>query len=158
MAEFTTDIFAQFDKKWALITAGNMESFNMMTISWGGMGTLWGKPVVTVYVKPCRYTYGYMNDNEYFTVSFYPDLYKKELGVLGSKSGRDMDKMNGSGLTAVKAGESMTFKEAEVTLVCKKLFRQRLLPENMPRDVVDTMYADNDLHDMYIGEVVDIIK
>ena len=66
--------------------------------------------------------------------------------------------MKGSGLTAVKAGESVTFKEAEVTLVCRKLFRQRLLPENMPKDVEKTLYADNDLHDMYIGEVVDIIK
>ena len=48
MANFTTDIFAQFDKKWALLTAGSMENFNTMTISWGGLGTLWGKPVATV--------------------------------------------------------------------------------------------------------------
>ena len=51
MAQFTTDIFAQFDKKWALLSAGTKEKHNTMTISWGGMGTLWGKPVVTVYVK-----------------------------------------------------------------------------------------------------------
>ena len=70
MAQFTTDIFAQFDKKWALLCAGTKEKHNTMTISWGGMGTLWSKPVVTVYVKPCRYTYGFMNDNDYFTVSF----------------------------------------------------------------------------------------
>ena len=70
MAEFTTDIFAQFDKKWALLCAGTKEKHNTMTISWGGMGTLWSKPVVTVYVKPCRYTYGFMNENDYFTVSF----------------------------------------------------------------------------------------
>ena len=51
MAQFTTDIFAQFDKKWALLCAGTKEKHNTMTISWGGMGTLWGKPVVTVYVS-----------------------------------------------------------------------------------------------------------
>ncbi|MCR5651056.1 MAG: flavin reductase [Lachnospiraceae bacterium] len=156
--ELTTDIFAQFDRKWALLTAGTEDHFNTMTISWGGLGTIWNKPVATVYVRESRYTHDFMDSNDHFTVSFYPDRYKKELGVLGSRSGRDMDKMKGSGLTAVKAGESVTFKEAEVTLVCRKLFRQRLLPENMPKDVVETLYADNDLHDMYIGEVVDIIR
>ncbi len=156
--EFTMDIFKQFDKKWALLTAGTVDSFNTMTISWGGLGTIWNKPVATVYVRESRYTHDFMDGNEYFTVSFYPEQYREILGVLGSKSGRDMDKMKASGLTAITAGESMTFREAEVTLVCRKLFKQRLLPENMPKDVVDSMYADNDLHDMYIGEVVEIIR
>jgi flavin reductase (DIM6/NTAB) family NADH-FMN oxidoreductase RutF len=156
--EFTTDIFKQFDKKWALLTAGTEDSFNTMTISWGGLGTIWNKSVATVYVRKSRYTHEFMENNEYFTVSFYPEECKKVLGVLGSKSGRDIDKMKASGLTAVKAGESMSFKEAEVTLVCKKLFRQSLLTENMPKDIANTMYADNDIHDMYIGEVVEIIK
>ncbi len=42
--EFNTDIFAQFDKKWALLCAGTKDHHNAMTISWGGMGTLWNKP------------------------------------------------------------------------------------------------------------------
>ncbi len=66
--------------------------------------------------------------------------------------------MNISELSPRVAGDSMTFEEAEITLVCKKLFKQKLLPENMPEEVVSSLYADNDLHDMYIGEVVDIIK
>ena len=155
--EFKTDIFAQYDKKWALLTAGNESSFNTMTISWGGLGTIWNKPVATVYVRESRYTHEFMDNNDYFTVSFYPEEYKKILGVLGSKSGRDMDKMKESGLTPVKAGESMSFKEAEVTLVCKKLFRQQLDVKNMPKDIAESMYADNDMHDVYIGEVVEII-
>ena len=48
MMEFKTDIFTLFDKKWALVTAGGQDSFNTMTISWGGMGTIWNKPVATV--------------------------------------------------------------------------------------------------------------
>ncbi|MCR5594610.1 MAG: flavin reductase [Lachnospiraceae bacterium] len=155
--EFTTDIFKQFDKKWALLTAGNEDKFNTMTISWGGLGTIWNKPAATVYVRQSRYTHEFMDDNDLFTVSFYPEEYKDVLGVLGSRSGRDMDKMTGSGLNAVKAGGSMSFKEAEVTLVCRKLFKQCLMKENMPKDVADTLYASNDLHDMYIGEVVEII-
>ena len=56
MTEFTTDIFSLYDKTWGLLCAGTMAKHNAMTISWGGMGTLWGKPVVTVYVRPNRHT------------------------------------------------------------------------------------------------------
>ena len=155
--EFNTEIFSQFDKKWALLTAGAESSFNTMTISWGGLGTLWGKPVATVYVRTSRYTHDFMDANEYFTISFFPEEYKQILGVLGSKSGRDMDKMKDSGLSAVKAGDSVSFKEAEVTLVCRKMFKQELSVANMPADVAKAMYEGQAPHDMYIGEVVEII-
>ena len=155
--EFTTDIFKQFDKKWALLTAGTKDSFNTMTISWGGLGTLWNKPVVTAYVRTSRYTHDFMDDNEYFTVSFYPEEYKKVLGMLGSKSGRDMDKMHNSGITPKAARDSMTFAEAEMTLVCKKLFKQQLDVSNIPEDIAAAYYTGDAPHDMYIGEVVEIL-
>ncbi|MCR5430024.1 MAG: flavin reductase [Eubacterium sp.] len=152
------DIFTKFDKQWALLTAGDETNFNTMTISWGGLGTLWGKPIATTYVRESRYTREFMDNNDYFTVSFYPEEYKKVLTVMGSKSGRDIDKMNESGLTPEALGQSMTFKEAEMTLVCKKLTKQLIEPDNMPQDVKDMFYGDEDWHYMYIGEVVDIIK
>ena len=85
--QFDTDIFAQFDKKWALLTAGGKEKFNTMTISWGGLGTLWGKPVATVYVRESRYTHEFMDREDYFTVSFYPESCRRTLGVLASVLG-----------------------------------------------------------------------
>lgn len=156
--KFETDIFSVFDKKWALLTAGKKDSFNTMTVSWGGMGTIWGKPVATVYVRTSRYTHEFMDREGYFTVSFYPEEYRKVLGVLGSKSGRDMDKMNGSGLTAKALQESVTFEEAEITLVCRKMFMQRLEPSNITDPDAAKFYAGDAPHDMYIGEVVDIIS
>ena len=156
--KFTTDILSVFDKKWALLTAGDSDRFNAMTISWGGLGTLWGKPVATVYVRTSRYTHDFMDTDEFFTVSFYPEECTQILGVLGSKSGRDMDKMKESGLTPVQAGESMSFREAEVTLVCRKLFKQQLDVANMPEDVAKAMYEGQAPHDMYIGEIVDIVR
>ena len=155
---FNTEIFSQFDKKWALLTAGELDNFNTMTVSWGGLGTIWNKSVATVYVRLSRYTHEFMDNNDYFTVSFYPDDKKKTLAILGSKSGREMDKINGSGLTPVKAGESVSFKEAEITLVCRKLFRQRVELSNIPEEIVKACYGSGDPHDMYIGEVVDIIR
>ena len=156
--ELTIDVFGQFDKKWALLTSGTKDNFNAMTISWGGAGTLWGKPVVTTYVRTSRYTHEYMDSNDYFTISFYPEDKKSILGVFGSKSGRDIDKMNYEGLTAKEAGESISFEEAELTLVCKKLFKQQLDEKNMPEDVIKSYYEGDAPHDMYIGEVVEIIK
>ena len=156
--EFNVDIFNKLNDEWALLTAGNQEKFNTMTISWGGMGTLWNKPVVTAYVRESRYTHEFLDNGDYFTISFYPAEYKKALGVLGSKSGRDMDKMKDSGLTAKFLEKGVTLEEAEITLVCKKLFMQRLDMDLMSDEIRTQFYGDNDAHDMYIGEVIDIIK
>ena len=156
--EFTTDIFSAFDRKWALLTAGDTGSFNTMTISWGALGTIWGKPAATVYVRQSRYTHEFMDKSDYFTVSFYPEECRKTLGVLGSRSGRDMDKMRESGLTPVAAGPSVSFAEAECTLVCKKLFMQPLDPARLPAEIVQALYQTDAPHDMYIGEVVEIIR
>ena len=155
--DLNVDVFGIYDKKWALLTAGDTDKFNTMTVSWGGLGTIWNKPVATVYVRTSRYTHEFMDDNEFFTVSFFREEYKKTLGVLGSKSGREIDKMHIAGLTPVKAGESVSYEEAEMTLLCRKLFRQQLDPSNIPSDVVERFYASDAPHDMYIGEVVEIL-
>ena len=155
--QFETEIFSQFNDKWALLSAGTKDDHNTMTISWGGMGTLWFKPVVTVYVKPCRHTYGFMNDNEYFTVSFYPEEYKKALILMGSRSGRDMDKDAASGLTVSDLGKAVTYEEAEATLLCRKIYFQDMNPANMPQDVVQQHYIMEEPHRMFIGEVVEVI-
>jgi flavin reductase (DIM6/NTAB) family NADH-FMN oxidoreductase RutF len=98
-----------------------------------------------------------MDREDYFTISFYPEEYKKTLAVLGSKSGRDMDKMNASGLTPKAVENSVTFEEAEVTLVCRKLFKQKLDPANILDAQSKAFYVGDAEHDMYIGEVVGIL-
>lgn len=156
--DFRADSFDIFDKEWALLTAGAGQHYNTMTISWGGLGTLWGKPVATVYVKPIRYTHQFMEQNDYFTVSFYPDKYRKALGLLGSLSGRDSDKVAMAGLTPRALDNTVTFHEAQITLVCKKIYRQALDTTAMPAEVVSAFYSEEAPHTMYIGEVIDIIK
>ena len=153
----TTDIFAAFDKKWALLTAGSGESFNTMTISWGGMGTIWNKPVVTVYVRPSRYTYKFMEESEYFTVSFYPEERRSDLALLGRLSGRDGDKLAKTALTPREVSHGVSFEEAECTIVCRKLYAQDLDRAGMLPEVADGPERD-DVHRMYIGEVVEIIR
>ena len=156
--ELKTDIFSLFNNEWALVTAGTKESFNTMTVSWGGAGTLWGKPVVTVYVKPVRYTHGFLEENGFFTVSFYPESCRKALLLLGSESGRDGDKVAKAGLTPRFLENAVTFREAHTTLLCKKLYRQDLDTAAMSEKVVSAFYKTESPHTMYIGEVVEIVK
>lgn len=158
MLSYSCDVFQNFQYQWALLTAGTEQDFNTMTIGWGGLGTLWRKPAATVYVKPVRYTYEFMNREDYFTVSFFSEDYRKDLGYLGSHSGKDEDKVSKTGLTPVALEHGVTFKEAAVTLVCKKMYWQDLDPDNMPQDVVDLFYTTEAPHRMYVGEVVEILE
>ena len=154
-----TDIFKSFDKGWPILTAGTKDDFNMMTISWGEMGTLWGKPVVSVFVRRSRYTHEFMDKEDYFTLTFVEyQWYFEQLGLLGSKSGRDIDKLKESGFTVFERPHGISFDEARLIIVCKKLFKQELDMEKMPEDVRAKFYKDGDPHDMYIGEVVEILS
>ena len=158
MRKFVEKALSVFSKEWALVTAGTMDSYNTMTIAWGGIGTLWSKPMATVYVKPCRHTHSFMESNEYFTVSFYDEEYKKALGVLGTKSGRDGDKVAEVGFEAVPCGDSVTFKQAKLTLLCKKAYKHDIDVNAVPEYAVKGYYLDEEPHTVYIGEIVDIIE
>ncbi len=152
------DAFDEFANQWALVAAGTLEDHNAMTVSWGGVGCLWGKPVATVYIRPNRHTYGYFEKNDYFTVSFYPADCKKALGIMGSKSGRDCDKDAESGLTAIPCGETVTYQQARRTLLCRKLYHQDMDLDRFPEDVKQRYFHTDPAHRMYIGEIIEIIE
>lgn len=144
--------------EWGFITAGTIDDFNTMTIAWGQTGTMWWKPVVTAYVVPTRHTYGYVNDNDYFTIQLFPEGHREDLQLLGSRSGRDGDKVAETKLTPVACEHGVTFAEASLTLVCKKLYRQPMETELMPQDVAEQYYAAQPAHEAYIAEIVDVIE
>lgn len=148
----------KLDQEWALLTSGTNEKFNTMTISWGGFGTIWNKPVVTIYVRPSRYTYEFIEKNEYFTISFYDEKYKKDLGILGSKSGKELDKVSLTKLSPEFLDKGISFKEAELTIICRKIYFQDLDMSNIDyKSELDRFYKNEPMHRMYIGEVVNII-
>jgi len=155
---FTIEPFYKIDKEWALLTVGNKDKFNTMTVSWGGLGTLWSKPVVTVYVRPSRYTYQFMENNDYFTLSFYAEIHRKDMTILGSKSGRDIDKIKLTKLIPEYFDNYISFKQAMITIVCKKIYAQDLDKNKIPNNIKDNVYEEGEpAHKMYIGEVIDII-
>ena len=157
------DVFQMFNDRWALATAGSIEDYNTMTIAWGSMGTIWGpphqgKPILTIYVSPARYTYSYLEKNDYFTVSFFPEAYRKDLGILGSKSGRDGDKVVLTSLEPVSIENGVDFKQAELTFVCRKLYSHQFEKNQVPPEVADWIYNRMPPHTMFLGEVVDVIE
>ena len=149
---------SKFNQEWALLTAGDKNKYNTMTISWGGFGTLWHKPVITVYVRKSRYTHKFLDNNEYFTVSFYDSEYKKDLGLLGSVSGRDKDKVSLTSLNPLFLNNTVTFKEANTTIVCRKIYNQDMDINSIPIDIKNKLYSDNDIHTIFVGEVIEILK
>lgn len=98
-----------------------------------------------------------MEQSDYFTVSFYPQEQRRALSLLGSTSGRDGDKVAAAGLTPEFLPQGITFRQAETTLVCRKIYCQDFALDQIPQDVQDLFYRDEPVHRMYIGEVVDII-
>ncbi len=59
------NIFNLIGNEWMLITAGTKEKFNTMTASWGAFGVLWNKNVTFSFIRPTRYTFEFIEKQEY---------------------------------------------------------------------------------------------
>ena len=120
--EIGQNVFSLIGDQWMLITAGSRERCNTMTASWGGLGVIWGAPAATCYIRPQRYTKEFVDREEYFTLCFFGEEYRKALSLCGSKSGRDVDKFAACGLHAAP-GSVLTdcpiLEESPVNLECK---------------------------------------
>lgn len=157
--DLTDNVFKLVGTDWMLVTAGEPADFNTMTASWGGMGILWGLHVAFAFVRPQRYTFGFMESASHFTLSFFDEAYRDVLNYCGTHSGRDVDKMAETGLTPVEAGGAgVVFKEARLALVCRKLYAQDLAAEAfVDKQVMEKVYAARDFHRMYVGEIVQVL-
>ena len=143
-----------------LLCAGNKEKSNAMTIGWGGIGTFWQRPALTVYVAEQRYTKMFMDDSEFFTVMSFDVKDSKVLNYMGTKSGRDGDKAQALGLhTAYTANGTPYFTEATMVIECKIMYAAPLDPQHFKSDVPKKVYGNPaSVHSMYIGEVVNAWK
>jgi len=148
------------DRDWLEVSAGKEGKMNLMTISWGSIGELWGRPVFIVYVSTSRYTHQFMEENDYFTVTHFPDSMKDKLAYLGRVSGRDEDKVAGAGLTVefTELGNPI-YAEADLAIECKKIYAQQfdanLLPPEQRAWYEQTGIG---IHYMYIGEILHVWK
>lgn len=156
MEDFTENGFRWFDEA-ELIAAGDKEKHNAMTIGWGGIGILWNRPAVTVYVAEKRYTKEFMDHAQYFTVMTFDVDHSQVLSYMGNKSGRDGDKAAALGLhTAFTKNGTPYYTEAEMVIECKTMYAAPFDPQYFKSDVPTNKYAHfpAGIHTMYIGEVV----
>lgn len=156
--EIAENPFSLIGNDWGLVTAGEAESFNTMTVSWGGVGVLWGKPVAFTFIRPQRYTYEFLERGDAFSVCFFPDSFRDALAFCGAKSGRDVDKIAETGLTPAFTDDGVPyFAEAKLVLICKKLYAQDLNEQSVTDSAVLPFYHGDDWHRMYVGEITQVL-
>lgn len=149
-------------KQWMLVTAGTKDSFNTMTASWGAIGYIWNRPATFVFIRDSRYTYGFMQREERFTLSFFDEKCRDVLTLCGTQSGRDTDKVAEAGLTPLETPSGlMSFREARMIVECRKMFVQELdyanLTEPYREQIMKASYAkEPSKHQEFISEITNI--
>ncbi len=159
--EFSHNPFSYFRGHGLLLAAGDSASCNAMTIGWGALGTIWGKPAVTVYVRKSRYTHGFMERGQYFTVMRFAD--NRVVDYMGTHSGRDGDKAQALGLHVAYTGHGAPYyTEAVEVIECRTMSAAVLSCDTFRDDVPQGMYTQGEdkdnWHSQYIGEVVGAMR
>lgn len=156
--DLTVKAYSLWEEQWLLLSSGDFSAghFNCMTISWGSLGVIWGRPFVQVVVRPQRYTFEFMQQYPTFTVCAFSETYRPALNLLGSRSGREMDKLEESGLTAQPASAvaAPVYAEAELAIECQKVYWQDLEPNHFIDPEIHRNYPKLDYHRMYFGEIL----
>ena len=156
--ELSCNPFQMIGKDWALVTAGDETGCNTMTVSWGNMGIMWNKNIVTVFIRPQRYTKEFLDRFDNFTLSFYEESSRDALKLCGSKSGRDMDKIKAAGLTPVHENGTTYFAEARLVLECRKIYLDKIRPEGFLDPSIQKNYLETDYHLIYMGEITRVLQ
>ncbi|MDD6156362.1 MAG: flavin reductase family protein [Lachnospiraceae bacterium] len=150
--------FTKIGKEWALVTAGNKSKFNTMTVSWGGVGVLWGKNVTYIFIRQSRYTKELIDSGDFFSLSFFSEEYRPALNYCGANSGRDKDKFAEAGLTPAFRHSIPYPDEANLVILCRKMAAVPITEDTfIDKDLMSKWYKDNDMHTMYVGEIIDVL-
>jgi flavin reductase (DIM6/NTAB) family NADH-FMN oxidoreductase RutF len=155
--DFNARIFNLWDKNWLALASGDFQKgdFNVMTVAWGSMGIMWNLPFAMVVVRPTRYTFEFINKYDTFSLSAFPDEFRSALNILGTKSGRDSDKVKEAGLTPVQLDqiEAPGFSQADLTIQCRRIYWDDLDPTKFLLSTIDDHYEKKDYHRMVFGEI-----
>ena len=151
--------FTKIGKEWALISAGDKNKCNTMTVSWGGVGVLWGKNVVYIFIRDSRYTKEFIDNGEFFSMSFFEEKYRDALSYCGKESGRNVDdKFKSAGLTPAFRHSIPYPDEANLVLLCRKTAAVPITEDTfIDPQIMPKWYSDNDMHVMYVGEIIEAV-
>lgn len=145
-------------KRGTVLVASSRDGVNAMTIGWITIGSVWGRPCCTVLVRPSRHTYKFIEKGDSFTVNVLPEDMNDAVDLLGTRSGRDMDKFKEAGITAADSIQVRCphIAEADYVIECKTAMKQPIEPSLISADYVHEAYAAGDHHTVYFGEIVAI--
>lgn len=140
----------------AFLTVSNAGRDNTMTIGWGNIGVIWGKPIFTVLVRPSRFTFGLLEASGEFTVSVPLNDMSKALAICGSSSGREIDKFAAAGLKKLAGTKIATpvIAGAGLHYECKVVFKQPMNPLLLAKELGDVCYPNGDHHTIYYGLIL----
>lgn len=139
-----------------LVTADKAGRPNVMTIGWGTIGSVWGKDVFIILVRPSRYSYSLLEQVPQFTVNVPTQGLASAVALCGSVSGRDCDKFEQAQLTPVAAQETdvPVIKQCPVNYQCRVLHKTDMVAGAVPDDIKKTFYPINDYHRVYFGQIL----
>lgn len=153
------NVFELIADRWMLVTAGTITSYNTMTASWGAMGELWSRKICVAFVRPQRYTYGFMNRTDRFTLSFFEEEHRDKMEYCGTHSGKDVDKAARTGLVPFSPTEdTVSFRQARLILICRKIYTHDLDPANFLDPEIEDCYPEKGYHRMYVGHLEQALK
>ncbi|MBR7141934.1 MAG: flavin reductase [Clostridia bacterium] len=147
------NVFERIGKQWMLISAQADGRANAMTASWGGLGVLWHKNVATCYIRPQRFTLQLVDKADRFALTFLPETCREALRYLGTVSGYQEDKQTGCGLTPMMLDGVPSYEEAELVLICRKIYTDTIKPENFLDETIAQNYPNKDYHRVFIGQI-----
>ncbi|QSX05811.1 flavin reductase [Sedimentibacter sp. zth1] len=158
LTDLNENVFNLIGNDWMLITAKDSDGVNTMTASWGGLGVLWNKNVSYIFIRPERYTKKFVDNSEYFSLTFFDEKFKDKLLYLGKASGKNEDKIKESGFELSEIDNIPMFTEARIVLICKKLYSDEIKESSFVYDeTIKTNYPNNDFHTLYISEITKIL-
>jgi flavin reductase (DIM6/NTAB) family NADH-FMN oxidoreductase RutF len=157
LAELDFNPFSKIEE-WALLTVGNQQKFNMLTVTGLMMGQFWLRKTLQVYIHPSRYSYPIMNQSQYFSVSFFPEPRCKALDIAGKIHGKDYDKVKETGLTPCFDQNGVYFAESDIVFICRKIYHSDV-DESLfdAKDVFQKYYHENTYHRIFIGEIEKVL-
>jgi flavin reductase (DIM6/NTAB) family NADH-FMN oxidoreductase RutF len=139
-----------------LVSKGRGGAPNVMTIGWGTIGVVWGRPVFVVLVRPSRFTYGLIEQTGEFTVNVAPPALKEAAVYCGTVSGRDHDKFADKQLTPLPSNKVSPpiIEQCKIHFECKVVHKNDLIPSELDKAIPPQFYKAGDYHRLYYGEIL----
>ena len=139
-----------------LVSQGKERRPNIMTIGWLQGGIIWGRPILTILVRPSRYTFVHIEENPHFTVCIPTEKMKKEIQWCGTQSGIVVDKFQKTSFTSdYRENFSVpVIQECPIAFECEVVQKTRVIETNFSQKILNEYYPTGDFHTVYYGEIL----